>query len=107
MRLNHVELFYVYLLYFRNEGNEETSHGQALAGATSCDRTQPGPPARAVAHGQSEGSAPTEASPSRVAPTRKGGACGHYARRSCRLRVAAPVRPPRAPTPTTGAAAHW
>ncbi|RRT71168.1 hypothetical protein B296_00034001 [Ensete ventricosum] len=105
-RLNHVELFYVYLLCFHSEGSEESGrptiarpfvraadHDQALCrgdrpwlGICRGDRSR-------LAR---KGSAPTEVPPVGIGSALKGGAYGHYARRSCRLRAAAPVRPPRA-----------
>ncbi|RWW20679.1 hypothetical protein GW17_00015199 [Ensete ventricosum] len=64
------------------------------------DAQLPGPPARATAHRQfTRGSTCPR-------PVRKGGACRHYACRSCRLRATAPVHPLRAAPPTAGAAAH-
>ncbi|RWV86731.1 hypothetical protein GW17_00051337 [Ensete ventricosum] len=74
MRLNHIELFYVFLLCFRSEER----------GRPATDR----PSAGAIGHGQ----APAGAADSLAG---KGGACEHYAHKSCRLRAAVPVRPLR------------
>ncbi|RWW29851.1 hypothetical protein GW17_00005617 [Ensete ventricosum] len=44
MRLNHVESFYVFLLYFRTEGNEEEEQQGMARPPTRGRRLQPRPP---------------------------------------------------------------
>ncbi|RWW42333.1 hypothetical protein BHE74_00052132 [Ensete ventricosum] len=55
-----------------------------------------------------KGSAPIEASPmAKAALAGKGGACEHYAHKSCRLRAAMPVRPLRVAALASGATNPW